>query len=182
MSGVRWVANNIPQLQRLRRQQGGGRVMMWAGIIEDKLVGSFKVGGIKINSKHYVAFLKENFIPWFKKQKFSFKRNLIFMQDNAPSHVARNSLQYLPKVGFSGHRLMKWPAYSPDLNPIENLWSILKRMLYQDGRQLSTKDELWQTIVDAADSLAPDVVRSLTSTINKRARNVLFNSGSYIHH
>ena len=113
------MANNTPRVQRLRRQQGGGGVMMWARIIGDKLIGPFKVPDrIKMTSKHYVAFLQENFILWFKKQKFSCKRNLIFMQDNAPSHVVKNSLQYLQKIGFFGYRLMQWPAYSPDLNPI----------------------------------------------------------------
>ena len=86
------------------------------------VVGPFKVpDGIKITCIHYVTFLEVNFIPWFKTKKFSFKRNLIFRQDNLPSHVAKNSLQYLQKIGFSGHHLMKWPVYSPDLTPIENL-------------------------------------------------------------
>ena len=116
--------------------------------------------------------MEKNFIPWFKKQKFSF-RNLKLIQDSTPSQVAKNSLQYLQKIGFSGHRLIKWPAYSPDLNPIENIWSILKRMIYQDGRQFLTKDELWQAIFDAADSLAPDVVASLTNRMDERLRNFL---------
>ena len=63
---ARWVEQGMGGLrvQRLRRQQGGGGVMMWAGIIGDKLVGSFKVPNvIKMTSKHYVVFLEENVIP-----------------------------------------------------------------------------------------------------------------------
>ena len=37
---------------------------------------------------------------------------------------------------------MIWPPCSPDLNPIEHLWSILKRGVYKVGEQLTSKDAL----------------------------------------
>ena len=43
-----------------------------------------------------------------------------FQQDNAPCHTALSIKQYINEKGFN---LMPWPARSPDLNPIENLWS-----------------------------------------------------------
>ena len=69
---------------RLRCQQGGGGIMIWAGIIRGVLVGPEKVPEIvKMTAATYIAFLQQNFEPWFKKQKVTLKRMMILMQDNA---------------------------------------------------------------------------------------------------
>lgn len=40
------------------------------------------------------------------------------MQDNAPAYAAAESLDELRARGI---RVIKWPSFSPDLNPIENV-------------------------------------------------------------
>ena len=53
----------------------------------------------------------------------------IFMHDNAPIHTARIVRDYLEnELAFP---ILDWPPYSPDLNPIENLWKTLKQRIHK---------------------------------------------------
>ena len=57
-----WIGHGFETLFRLRRQQGGGGGMFWAGICGETLIGPFMVEeGVKMDSEAYVHFLKQNF-------------------------------------------------------------------------------------------------------------------------
>ena len=164
-----WVLNDQLVGTRMRRQQGGGGVMFWAGIIGDKVIGPYKVeSGVKLDSDGYCKLLDEAFFPWYKTLKCGEKRKFIFQQDNAPSHVLNKTMAYLKKKGISENEIMDWPANSPDLNPIENYWGILKREIYEGGRQFSSMNDLWEAVKDAAKSVPPSTVLKLTSSMDNR--------------
>ena len=97
--------------------------MVWAGIIKDEPVGPFCVeDGLKINSQTYCQFLEDTFFKqWYRKKSAAFKKAMIFIQDNAPSHASKYSTAW-----FKDDRIMTWPPPSPNLNPIENLWDFLR--------------------------------------------------------
>ncbi|KAJ1120314.1 hypothetical protein NDU88_008488 [Pleurodeles waltl] len=135
-----WIGKGQRAPVPLRRQQGGGGVLVWAGIIKDELVGPFRVeDGVKLNSQSYCQFLEDTFFKqWYRKKSASFKKNMVFMQDNAPSHASKYSTAWLARKGIKEGNLMTWPPCSPDLNPIENLWSIIKCEIYKEGKQYTS--------------------------------------------
>ena len=85
-----------------------------AGIIRDELVGPFHVpDGVKLTAVAYIDFLKQNVYTWFEKKPLSFRKNIVFLHDNAKSHSAKLTAYFLATVGFKCEKLMTWPASSP---------------------------------------------------------------------
>ena len=174
------LKGNSPRL-RFRRQQGGGGVMIWAGIIGSEIVGPFLVPDcVKMNSVNYCKFLEANLLPWLNSQNDALNQNLIIQQDNAPSHASRFTKAWLSDKGISGERLMDWPPQSPDLNPIENLWSILKRKVYENGHQFHSKKDIWERIKKVSSEITPQQVHTLTSSVDRRLIDLIKNGGKRI--
>ena len=135
-----------------------------------------------MNSGNYCTFLEENLMPWVNSQNNDVKQNIIFQQDNAPSNASRFTKSWLSGVGTTGQRLMDWPSQSPDLNPIENLWSIIKTQVYEKGRQFGNKKELWERILKVSSQISPEVVKKLTSSVDERLVKLIQNGGKQIKH
>ena len=72
-----------------------------------------------MNQVEYLSVLKEELIPEFKRAKNAIPGTWNLMQDNAPCHAAKSIKAYLAQQRVE---LIDWPPYSPDLNPIENIW------------------------------------------------------------
>ena len=65
-------------------------------------------------------------------------KNPIFVQDNAPCHKAKSVLNFLKEEKV---QLLDWPAQSPDINPIKNLWKILMQRVM--AKNPTNTKELW---------------------------------------
>ena len=177
------IINGQPTPTRISRQQGGGGVMFWAAIVDKDIIGPFRVpDGVKIDSVGYCDLLQKWFMPWWKRKAVKTRKSLIFMHDNAPAHASKFTHEWLARQGIKGSNLMVWPPCSPDLNPIENVWSIIKQDVYKEGRQYSSKDQLWRAIQTATNKIKPDQIRNLTKSADKRLTKVIEGKGGHIGH
>lgn len=100
------------------------------------------------------------------------------MQDN-DHHMLHVSLLHTFEV-CKDEKLMIWPALSPYLNPFENLWSILKKKIYSSGQRYMSKDDLWNGICDAKESIGTGEIQNLTKSVDGRLTELLPNKGSYV--
>ena len=71
---------------------------------------------------------------------------LVLMQDGAPGHAAANTKKDLEERGVI---VIYWPPFSPDLNPIEKVWHIMKNCLQDHYPENMSYDQLRAAVKDA---------------------------------
>ena len=81
-----------------------------------------------------------------------------FQKDNDPKHTAKKAEQW-----FSDNNIipMKWPAQSPDLNPIEHLWQHLKAKFQQYDTPPKGVHELWNRVAKEWTEIPPETCQKL---------------------
>ena len=70
-----------------------------------------------------------------------------------------------------------WPGNSPDLNSIENLWSILKRLV--DKQNPTNSDKLQALIMQEWAAISQDVVQKLIDSMPGQIAEVLKKKGQH---
>src|SRR5438552_1227095 len=100
--------------------------------------------GGKITARMYTDIVMDGelFDFWLKGMEEC--GNLMIMEDGALFHqgCATTRRKQLEQMGWIGWRPGTWLSNSPDLNPIENLWHVLRSNIRKRKRQPRTKKEL----------------------------------------
>ena len=75
--------------------------------------------------------------------------------------------------------VLSWPAQSLDLNPIENLWTILKRRLNRYDTPPKGILELWSHVEETFPSITVDDCKRLIESMPRRIAAVLKSKGKW---
>lgn len=162
-----------PELLHNKRHTGGGSVMIWAAIgTRGKSSIAFIDGNI--NSEQYQGILTNTLLPCGARIGGN---RWVFMQDNAPIHTSHSTTEFLANHNI---RVLPWPPRSPDLNPIENVWAILSRMVYAGGKQYNSKEELKTAILRCWPQVSGETIRNLYNSMPTRVDKVISKRGMII--
>ena len=102
--------------------------------------------------------------------------NGIFMQDNARCHVSRETKAWLERQNIP---VMDWPPYSPDLNPLENLWGILSNIVYSHGKQYYTIQELGVAVKTTWSNIRIEHLQTLSMSMPNRIYDLILGKGGH---
>ena len=91
-----------------------------------------------MNGAFFANFVKENLNMCFAKAGPKVQGKRIFLMDNCPCQNSKVALSALQDIECVQHRI---PARSPDLNPIENLFHVVKKKLDEEAVQLHITNE-----------------------------------------
>lgn len=128
-----WDYEN-PHAHFTRGHQHKFGVNIWAGIIENKIIGPYLLP-TRLTGYDYLTFLR-NILPELLEEVPIFVRQRMWYQcDGAPAHFSVTVRQFLDEkypnhwIGRGGP--VHWPARSPDLSPLDFcLWGHLKSLVY----------------------------------------------------
>ncbi len=122
---------------------GGGGVMVWAGVCYGRRTPVHFINGILNAQRYRDEMLRPIVVP------FIHNHHLMLQHDNARPHVARICTHFLEAENIP---VLAWPAYSPDMSPIEHVWDALDQRIRQrvsvpaNTQQLRTAiEEEWTT-------------------------------------
>ncbi len=145
-------------------------VMIWAAM-SSAGVGPLCFLKSTVNAAIYQEILEHFMLP--SADKLYGDADFIFQQDLAPAHTAKGTKSWFNDHGVT---VLDWPANSPDLNPIENLWGIVKRKM-RDTRP-NNADELKATVKETWASIPPQQCHKLITSMPRRIEAVIKAKGA----
>lgn len=176
--GRQWVrrrANEAlhPHCVQSTVKHGGGKIMVW-GCFSAAGVGHLtRIQGI-MDQNVYKSILVNHARPSLKKLGTN-----IFQQDNDPKHKANKIMDYLNSRRWPAE-LLEWPAQSPDLNPIENIWSFLDNKVRARATNPSSKEQFFIALEEEWKNLDADYLINLVKSMPRRCQSVVQAKGYWI--
>jgi hypothetical protein len=102
----------------------------------------------------------------------------IFQEDNAPIHKSKPVKELKDNLGIV---TMEWPAQSPDLSPIENVWRDIKCWIHKN-RKPQTEADLEEAVFAAWNTITFEKILHFIDSMPERINEVIEKNGHAIHY
>jgi len=159
----------LPTCMATTMKSGSLTFQFWGCITWDGVAALVDLPqGITLNANILIDILQQHVAQMNNIDEY------IFQMDNAPAHRSR-----LVNNWFQNHHItqLPWPAQSPDLSPIENIWSILKYRLskmnlinHQRNTIIAAVHEIWDSITQAE-------IRTIIQSMPRRCEQIIHSRG-----
>lgn len=154
-------------------KHGKGSVFLW-GCFSWNGVGPLNFINDIMDRFVYRDIMQNVMLPY---AEWEMPLRFIFQQDNDPKHSSRVVQEWFQENNV---RVLQWPAQSPDLNPIENLWEEVERGIRT--QMFPNKQSLVNKIIEVWTSLPENTVQNLIASMPRRCRQVINNNGYSINY
>lgn len=145
----------------------GGSVMVWGGISHDSRTDLVVFINSTMNGERYRDRIIQPIVAPFIEQH---GRNYVFVDDNARPHRARIVNQAILDNNIIR---MAWPARSPDCNPIEHVWSHLKKRLLDRNEDFLNLEQLANAVVEEWQDIPQLLINNLIDSMPRRVAAVM---------
>jgi transposase len=172
-----WKSRGRPLEGRILDQRikyGGGGIMLW-GCMTFRGVGYATRICSTMDAELYGTIIEDELERTIRYYGLK-KADVFFQQDNDSKHTAKSTIELLKRRHWS---VLEWPAYSPDMNPIENLWAHVKQQLALDPEVITSKDTLFAKFERIWETIDLSYVQRLIDSMPQRVEALLKARGGH---
>lgn len=156
---------------------GGKRLHLLVAIAHGKGV-ILKEPYEKMNGNFFHNFIKTHFNLCFGKAGPKACGKRVFVMDNDPSQTSKRAISALDEIECDFHQI---PARSPDLNPIENCFHMVKKYLEKEAIDLQIRKESFEEfknrVVRCFENLDVNILDRTIESMPKRIEAILLSNG-----
>ncbi|GFV34120.1 transposable element Tcb2 transposase [Trichonephila clavipes] len=136
-------------------------IRVWAGIMINGRTRLHVVANGTMTGQRYIEVL----LPHVRLFRGAVGDKFVLMDDNATCHL---TLAVQDCLDSEGIQRLVWPARSPDLNPIENVWDALGRQVAGRNYPLTNKNTLIRALTEEWDKLPQQLLDNVVQSMVRR--------------
>lgn len=155
---------------------GGRSITVWGGISIDRRTQLVLFVHETVTALRYLERILEPIVLPLSHQM---GEQFVYMDDNARPHRANIVNEFFQQQNITR---MEWPALSPDLNPIENVWDALQRRMLDREMEPHGIEELANALQEEWEAIQGDLINNVIRSMPQRCQEVIRSRGGPTHY